>query len=115
MKNVYFRLLCISLLLISGNTLFAQVKIGGQKASSPHPSAVLELADSAKGFLMPRMKQEQMNAIKSPANGLLIYNTTDDKIYVYRQSVKEWRELIMAPLPEEIGRASCRERVCLSV
>jgi hypothetical protein len=99
MKNVYFRLCCISLLLISGNTLFAQVKIGGQKASSPHPSAVLELADSAKGFLMPRMKQEHMMAVKQPANGLLVYNTTDDKIYVYRQSVKEWKELIMAPLP----------------
>jgi len=89
MKNVYFRLLCIFLLLISGNTLFAQVKIGGQKASSPHPSAVLELADSARGFLMPRMKQDQMMAIKEPGNGLLVYNTTDDKIYVYRKSVKD--------------------------
>jgi hypothetical protein len=92
--------LLVFLLLISGNSLFAQVKIGGQKASAPHPSAVLELADSTRGFLMPRVSKEQMIAIKSPGNGLLIYNTTDDKIYVYRESLKEWKELIMAPLPE---------------
>lgn len=84
--------------------LFAQVKIGGQKASAPHPSAVLELSDSAKGFLMPRVSKEQMAAIKSPANGLVIYNTTDDKIYVYRESLKEWKEVIMAPLPELAAR-----------
>ena len=70
----------IFLFLISGSTVFAQVKIGGQKASAPHPSAVLELSDSAKGFLMPRVSKEQMASIKSPANGLVIYNTTDDKM-----------------------------------
>ncbi|MFM6924705.1 MAG: beta strand repeat-containing protein [Ferruginibacter sp.] len=89
----------VIVLLISGTSLYAQVKIGGQKASAPHPSAVLELSDSAKGFLMPRVSKEQMAGIKTPANGLMVYNTSDDKIYVYRQSVKEWRELIMAPLP----------------
>jgi hypothetical protein len=99
MKNVNLTSLLVFLLLISGNAVFAQVKIGGQKASAPHPSAVLELSDSAKGFLMPRLKQEQMMAVKSPANGLLVYNTSNDKIYVYRESIKEWKELIMAPLP----------------
>jgi hypothetical protein len=91
--------LLVILFLITGNSIFAQVKIGGQKASAPHASAVLELADSAKGFLMPRLTQQQMAAIKLPANGLLVYNTGDDKIYVYRQSIKEWKELLMAPLP----------------
>jgi hypothetical protein len=99
MKNVNLTSLLALLLLLAGNTVFAQVKIGGQKASAPHPSAVLELSDSAKGFLMPRLKQEQMDAIKAPANGLLVYNTSNDKIYVYRQSIHEWKELIMAPLP----------------
>ena len=97
--------LFIFLLLISGNALFAQVKIGGQKASAPHPSAVLELADSARGFLMPRVSRDQMTAIKAPANGLLVYNTTDDKIYVYRESLKEWKEIIVAPLPETAASA----------
>jgi hypothetical protein len=97
--------LLIFLLLISGNTLIAQVKIGGQKASAPHASAVLELADSAKGFLMPRLNKDQMTSVKLPANGLLVYNTTDDKIYVYRESLKEWKELIMAPLPASTAKA----------
>jgi hypothetical protein len=99
MKIFNITSILVFLLFISGSSLFAQVKIGGQKGSAPNASAVLELSDSAKGFLMPRLSKEQMTAIKSPANGLLVYNTSDDKIYVYRQSVKEWRELIMAPLP----------------
>ncbi len=103
MKISNFTSLLIFLLLISGNSLFAQVKIGGQKASAPHPSAVLELADSARGFLMPRVSKDQLAAIKAPANGLLVYNTTDDKIYVYRESLKEWKELIMAPLPDGLA------------
>jgi hypothetical protein len=104
MKILNLTSLFIFFLLNAGNNVSAQVKIGGQKASAPHPSAVLELADSAKGFLMPRLNKEQMIAIKSPANGLLVYNTNDDKIYVYRESLKEWKEIIMAPLPETTAR-----------
>jgi len=100
MKFFNLNSLFVILFLLTANTVFAQVKIGGQKASAPHASAVLELSDSARGFLMPRLSKEQMNTIKSPANGLLVYNTTDDKIYVYRESLKEWKEIIMAPLPE---------------
>lgn len=99
-RSNLFLLLLVMAALCSTNAVFAQVKIGGQKASAPHPSAVLELADSARGFLMPRVKQEQMLAIKDPANGLTVYNTTDDKIYVYRESLKAWKEVIIAPLED---------------
>ena len=44
---------------------------------APHPSAVLELQSTTKGFLLPRMTTVQRNTILIPAHGLLIFNTTD--------------------------------------
>jgi hypothetical protein len=50
----------------------AQVGIG---TPTPLPSAVLEVNSSNKGMLVPRMLEAQKNAIISPAQGLLIYQT----------------------------------------
>jgi hypothetical protein len=41
----------------------------------PDPSAVLDLKASDKGFLVPRLSSAQRNAIASPAEGLLVYQT----------------------------------------
>jgi hypothetical protein len=40
------------------------------------PSARMEIRDTARGILIPRMTAGQMSAISSPAIGLLIYNTS---------------------------------------
>jgi hypothetical protein len=42
-------------------------------------SAILHVTSTTKGFLPPRMTTTQRNAIASPAAGLIIYNTTDNK------------------------------------
>lgn len=52
--------------------LQAQVGIG---TNSPDPSAALEVASTDKGFLMPRMTTAQREAITSPANGLMVFDT----------------------------------------
>lgn len=39
------------------------------------PSSLLSLTSTFKGFLPPRMTTAQINAISSPANGLVVYNT----------------------------------------
>jgi hypothetical protein len=44
-------------------------------ASSPHPSAMLEVKSTNKGFLVPRMTLAQRTTIPSPATGLLVYQT----------------------------------------
>ena len=54
--------------------LSAQVAITTD-GSSAHPSAMLEVKSTDKGFLPPRMTTAQRNAISSPAAGLMIYNT----------------------------------------
>jgi trimeric autotransporter adhesin len=44
------------------------------------PSAILDVTSTAKGMLIPRMDKTQKNAIATPANGLLIYQTAPDSI-----------------------------------
>ncbi|MDB5275618.1 MAG: hypothetical protein JWR61_573 [Ferruginibacter sp.] len=46
--------------------------------STPDASAMVDIASTTKGFLLPRMTTTQQNAIPSPATGLLIFNTTDN-------------------------------------
>jgi len=46
-------------------------------------SAMLQADSTTKGFLPPRMTTTQRNAIASPAEGLMIYNTTTAKLNVF--------------------------------
>ncbi len=72
---------------------FCQVKIG-DSTGVVEPTAVLELKDTARGFLLPRMTQTQMNNIVTPPDGLLIYNNTSSSIYQYKQGIGEWRPIV---------------------
>ena len=58
-----------------------------------HPSATFELESTTKGFLPPRMSQTEMNAIATPATGLLVYctNCSPTGLKVYNGST--WAEL----------------------
>ena len=52
-------------------------------ATAPASSAILDIRSTTKGFLPPRMTTTQRDAISSPAAGLIIYNTTTNKLNVY--------------------------------
>src|SRR5450759_2373522 len=71
--------------ILGGQKSFAQ-GVGISEASiTADPSAILELKWTSgpfKGFLAPRLTSAQRNAIASPANGLLVYDT-DTKSYWY--------------------------------
>ncbi len=68
----------ISILLsLTGN---AQV---GINILVPDTSAVLQLESTEKGFLPPRMTTAQRDVIFQPADGLVIYNTTDSTVQYY--------------------------------
>jgi hypothetical protein len=64
---------------IYGNS--PNVRIGNNSAAlaavptAPKASAILELSSTTKGFLPPQMTTAQKNAISSPANGLIVYDT----------------------------------------
>lgn len=46
-------------------------------------SAALTINSTTRGFLPPRMTSTQRNAIASPATGLVVYNTTDNRLDFY--------------------------------
>jgi len=51
--------------------------------SAPNKAAILEITSTTKGLLLPRMDSTARDAIASPVAGLLIYNTTTNKLNVY--------------------------------
>jgi uncharacterized protein (TIGR02145 family) len=55
----------------------------GITATTPAPSAQLDVYSRLRGFLPPRMTTAQRNAIASPAEGLMIYNTDEKEINVF--------------------------------
>lgn len=64
------------LLLVLSMSAFSQGALISPGAGTPDASAILELRDSTRGLLVPRMNTTQRNAIVNPAVGLTIYNTT---------------------------------------
>jgi hypothetical protein len=63
----------------SGLIINNKVAVG---TSTPNASAALDVTSTAGGLLFPRMTTTQRNAISTPADGLVIYNTTDSKLQV---------------------------------
>ena len=52
----------------------------------PDSSSILDLSSTSKGFLAPRLDNGQRNAIPSPLEGLMIYNTTSSQYESYNGS-----------------------------
>ncbi len=76
------QLLFIALSFICLNSI-AQVAISKTNAT-PNASSMLDISSTNKGLLIPRMTKAQRLAIPSPANGLLVYDTTTQGLYVYK-------------------------------
>lgn len=77
----------------------AQVKIG-DNPTAINAASILEMEDTTRGVLMPRMTDSQRDAISSPPNGLQIYNTTSSTIDVYR--VDSWETTSYKKPDEEL-------------
>lgn len=64
-----------------------------EDGANPDASAILDLQSSNKGLLVPRMAQNLITDIQNPANGLIVFNTTDNKYYAYLESETAWKEI----------------------
>jgi hypothetical protein len=79
------------LFLITCTAVNAQVGIG---TTTPEPSALLDVnadnlpADAKKGLMPPKMTQAERDNISSPAVGLMVYNTTTNRVNFWSGS--EW-------------------------
>ena len=82
MKTILFLTV---IMFLSAFSSFAQVAINTD-GSSPDPSAMLDVKSDTAGILIPRMTAAQRDAINNPAEGLLVYVTTDSSFYFYRNS-----------------------------
>ncbi len=67
---------------------YAQVGIG---IENPDPSSILDLSSNSAGLLMPRMTTAQRTQISSPANGLMVYDTTEGAFYFFKSGA--WAKL----------------------
>jgi hypothetical protein len=72
----------------SGGAALARLDTGGslsigKGSTAAVASSIVELSSTTKGFLPPRMTNAQMVAIASPATGLVVYDTTNNKLNVY--------------------------------
>lgn len=67
-----------------------EVNIG---SSTSHVSSLLSVTSTTKGFLPSRMTTTQKNAISSPAEGLVVYDTTLHKLCVFTTG---WETIVSA-------------------
>lgn len=81
---------------------FTQVGIG---TTNPHASSILDLTSTTQGFLVPRLTTAQRDAITSPANGLMIYNTTILCFEFYNATV--WQSLCNTTINPAIASIPC--------
>ena len=76
---------------------FESVSGGGYfNTSSVNASAILQADSTTKGFLMPRMTEAQILAIATPANGLMVYNTTQNTPCFYNGTA--WQKISHAAM-----------------
>lgn len=81
------RLLEILLRIISIRTV-TETGIG---TTTPDASALLDVSSTTKGFLPPRMTTAQRVAIVVAADGMIVYDTVEDYLYIRRAGA--WTKL----------------------
>jgi hypothetical protein len=70
-----------------GNSLLYDNGINvGVGTTAPDTSSIMDLSSRRQGFLPPRMTNSEMTSIGSPATGLIVYDTTNNKVTVYNGS-----------------------------
>ncbi len=81
----------LALVFLINVSLHAQVGIG---TSNPDPSSVLDIQSSTQGLLAPRMNTVERLAISNPADGLLVYDTDDNRFYYYDTDGASWDKIL---------------------
>ena len=77
------------------NLLYAQNNVG-IGTNTPNSNAILEMQATDKGVLVPRLTTAQRNAIATPTEGLLVYDTDIDCFFFYESTASAWTSLCNA-------------------
>jgi len=91
MKRIVLNLM----LLLIGSGLMAQTEgiSINPTGNDPDPSAILDISSTEKGLLIPRMSSTERAAISSPAQGLIVFDTTTESFWYYMASTGAWEEI----------------------
>lgn len=65
----------------ANNAMAGALHVGS--ATNANAAAILEITSTTRGVLFPRMTSAQRNAIATPPAGLVVYNTTDNRLSVF--------------------------------
>jgi hypothetical protein len=108
MKNI----LILIFLVISLN-LHSQVAISND-SSDPDNSAMLDVKSSGKGLLIPRLTTAERDAIASPSNSLMIFNTTTRCFEAYNEITLLWETFhcFECPFPQAAGAITGTSLLC---
>ena len=83
------RLLLTYLFLLFSSFIYSQV---GINTNSPDPSSALDIQSTNGGILIPRLTQDQRDAIAYPATGLLIFQTNESAGF-YFYNGEQWTRI----------------------
>lgn len=77
------KLLFVAITLIAFYNISAQGVSINEDGSAADGSAMLDVKSTDKGFLPPRLSTSELKAIPNPAEGLVVYNSTDKTLNVF--------------------------------
>ncbi len=80
---MFKKLSLIALVVIVTTNSNAQVLISQQPSGPPNPSAQFEVRSNQKGFLPPVMSTSDRRAIVNPAEGLMVFDSTKQLMFVF--------------------------------
>lgn len=90
-------ILCLACIFLHSFLLLHAQQSVGIGTATLNPGAKLNISDTTKGLLAPRLTTTQRMAIPSPAKGLIVFGTSDYSFYYYNGSwqrtaaaVKNW-------------------------
>jgi hypothetical protein len=97
-------LVFLSLILSLVITVNGQILISSNIADSVHGSAQLEVRSNARGFLPPVMSTTARRAIQNPAEGLMVFDSSKQKMYVFTRA--GWQSINLTLDMQEISNGS---------
>ncbi len=90
MQGAKFFKLITTACVLAGYPLTCPAQTIGIGTSTPHASARLDIYDSTRGLLIPRLTTQQRNAIQNPAHTLIIFNVDSFCLEVYDTFTHQW-------------------------
>lgn len=91
MKNLISIFIVSVMLCFFTNQVNAQGSSVNETGTPADSSAMLDVSSTDKGMLIPRMTSSQREQISNPANGLIIYNTEENRLEIYNTSTTSWQ------------------------